>query len=97
MANSTAEANQLEEFYGAPEERIAVVPLGVEHALFAFGNQDAARSAIGISNGPVVMYVERLQPLKGAGEAAQMFSELQTETGVLLIIGGASGVHGEKK
>ena len=97
VANSTAEANQLEEFYGAPEERIAVVPLGVEHALFAPGNQDAARSAIGISNGPVVMYVGRLQPLKGAGLALEMFSELQTETGVLLIIGGASGVHGDKE
>ncbi len=97
VANSVAEANQLKDLYAAPQERVAVVPLGVEHAFFAPGNQDAARSAIGLGCGPVVTYVGRLQPLKGVDLALEMFAELQTDNGVLLIVGGASGTGGDKE
>ena len=97
VANSVDEANQLKDLYAAPEERVAVVPLGVEHAFFSPGNQDAARAAIGLGRGPVVTYVGRLQSLKGVDLAIEMFAELQTENGVLLIVGGASGIGGEKE
>ena len=97
VANSVDEANQLKDLYAAPEERVAVVPLGVEHAFFAPGNQDAARAAIGLGRGPVVTYVGRVQSLKGVDLALEMFAELRTENGVLLIVGGASGTGGDKE
>ena len=97
VANSVDEANQLKDLYAAPEERVAVVPLGVEHAFFAPGNQDAARAAIGLGRGPVVTYVGRVQSLKGVDLALEMCAELRTEDGVLLIVGGASGTGGDNE
>ncbi len=97
VANSSAEASQLRGLYGAPDERIAIVPLGVQHAFFAPGNQDAARSALGLEDGPIVMFVGRLQPLKGADLAIEMFAALGMENGTLLIVGGASGTSGNEE
>ena len=97
VANSIAEADQLKALYGAPEERIAVVPLGVEHAFFAPGNQEAARAALGLDNAPVVTFVGRLQPLKGVDLAVEMFAELGIDNAVLLIVGGASGINGNSE
>ena len=97
VANSVDEANQLKDLYAAPEERVAVVPLGVEHAFFAPGNQDAARAALGLGRGSVVTYVGRVQSLKGVDLALEMFAELRTENGVLLIVGGASGTGGDNE
>jgi len=97
VANSSAEAIQLRQLYSAPDERIAIVPLGVEHAFFAPGNQDAARSALGLDSGPIVMFVGRLQPLKGVDLAIEMFADLGADNGTLLIVGGASGINGDKE
>ena len=42
-------------------------------------------------------YVGRVQSLKGVDLALEMFAELRTENGVLLIVGGASGTGGDKE
>ncbi|MBG02326.1 MAG: D-inositol-3-phosphate glycosyltransferase, partial [Acidimicrobiaceae bacterium] len=97
VANSSAEAGQLQDLYGASPERISIVPLGVQHAFFAPGNKDAARSALGLVNGPIITYVGRLQPLKGVELAIEMFSTLEIENATLLIVGGASGASGNKE
>ena len=94
VANSSAEARQLQDLYGASADRIAVVPLGVEHAFFSPGNQEAARSALGLEDGPIVLFVGRLQPLKGVDLAIETFASLNIAKATLLIVGGASGPMG---
>jgi D-inositol-3-phosphate glycosyltransferase len=93
-ANSVAEAHQLQRLYGAPAERIEIVTPGVEHALFSPGDQQGARRALGLGRGPVLMFVGRIQPLKGVDVAVQAFAALDRPDATLLIVGGASGNEG---
>jgi D-inositol-3-phosphate glycosyltransferase len=94
-ANSLAEGQQLQRLYGAPADRIEEVPPGVEHALFSPGNQAGARRAIGVGDGPVLMFVGRIQPLKGADIAVRAFAGLERPDATLLVVGGASGAGGD--
>jgi D-inositol-3-phosphate glycosyltransferase len=94
-ANSLAEAQQLHRLYGAVPDRIEEVPPGVEHALFSPGDQRGARRAIGLGSGPVVMFVGRIQPLKGVDVAVKAFAGLRRRDATLLVVGGASGQNGD--
>jgi len=93
-ANSLAEAQQLRRFYDAPADRIEIVPPGTEHALFSPGDQSAARTALGLGREPVVMFVGRIQPLKGVDVAVEAFAGLHRSDATMLIVGGASGTGG---
>jgi D-inositol-3-phosphate glycosyltransferase len=95
VANSSVEARQLQDLYGASADRVVVVPLGVEHAFFSPGNQEAARSALGLEDGPIVLFVGRLQPLKGVDLAIETFAALNLAKATLLIVGGASGLKAD--
>ena len=62
-----AEADQLERLYGADPSRIEIVPPGVDHAFFSPGDQRRRPRARSGSRrtGPVLLFVGRIQPLKG--------------------------------
>jgi D-inositol-3-phosphate glycosyltransferase len=86
--------------YGDPPGRVEIIAPGVEHALFAPGDQRGARDALGIDNEiPVLVFVGRIQPLKGPDVAVRALHRVaQTEAGrkaVLYIVGGASGSEGD--
>jgi len=72
-----------------------IVAPGVEHAFFAPGDQRGARKAIGLGSGPVVLFVGRIQALKGVDVAVRSFAALDRPDATLLIVGGASGPDGE--
>jgi D-inositol-3-phosphate glycosyltransferase len=93
LASCEVEARQLVELYGASEERIEIVPLGVDHAFFSPGDRAQARRAVGVEvEGPLLLFVGRIQPLKGADVAVRVANLLG---GVrLVIVGGPSGPHG---
>lgn len=93
LANSAEEAAQLERFYGADPARVEIVPPGVDHAFFAPGNRRGARAALGVEpDGPLLLFVGRIQPLKGLDVAIQALAHLP---GVrLVVVGGASGAEG---
>lgn len=95
LANCTPEAEQLVEHYNAAPERIEIVPPGVDHAFFSPGNQRGARSAIGASDVPLLLFVGRLQPLKGADVAIRALAQLDRKDAELWIVGGASGTQGD--
>jgi D-inositol-3-phosphate glycosyltransferase len=77
IACSRSEANELTGLYGAGPERVATVLPGVHRAFFSPGDQARARRAVGLPAGvPVVLYVGRIQPLKGLTVAVSALSEL---------------------
>jgi D-inositol-3-phosphate glycosyltransferase len=93
----TDEATQLTRLYGDPPGRIEVVAPGVDHAFFAPGDRRGARRAIGLGDHPVLLFVGRIQPLKGVDVAVRALAHLRRPDAVLVIVGGASGVGGEQE
>ena len=94
-ASCPAEAEQLVRLYGAPRERIELVPPGVAHAFFSPGDRAGARAALGLAvDRPVLLFVGRIQPLKGLEVAIAALAELERDDAMLVVVGGPSGVDG---
>ena len=93
LASSDDERLQLGRLYGAEPERVEVVPPGVDHELFSPGDRRAARALLGLGPGPVLLFVGRIQPLKGADVAIETAARLRSDA-VLLVVGGPSGIEG---
>ena len=96
-ASCGPEAQQLEHLYGADPARIEIVTPGVEHALFSPGDQSGARSALGLGADPVLLFVGRIQPLKGLDVAIRALAELDRPDARLVVVGGASGPDGHNE
>ena len=95
IANAEEERRQLIELYGARPERIEIVAPGVDRAFFSPGSVEGARDAIGYEGGPLVLFVGRIQPLKGVDIAVEMLAQLEDTSANLMIVGGASGREGQ--
>lgn len=65
VAASGVERDYLSRHYGADPGRIAVIPCGVDTALFRPGSAPEARRLLGLADRPLVLYVGRLEPIKG--------------------------------
>jgi D-inositol-3-phosphate glycosyltransferase len=91
------EERQFRRLYGNPKGRVAVVVPGVEHAFFAPGERAGARRALGPRpvDAPVLLFVGRIQPLKGPDVAVQALAELSRRDALLVVVGGASGQAGD--
>jgi len=97
LASCSVEAAQIAELYRADPARIKVVPPGVDHAFFAPGYRPQARRALGLDkDGPLLVFVGRIQPLKGADMAVRTLAELHDRDAHLVVVGGPSGPNGER-
>jgi D-inositol-3-phosphate glycosyltransferase len=96
-ASNPVEAEQLVEFYGASLDRIELVPPGVDHAFFSPGSRSGARHALGLSDDPTVLFVGRIQPLKGLEVAVRAVAASADERVRLVVVGGASGADGPQE
>jgi len=97
-ANSVVEMDELVTHYGADSTRIEVVPPGVDHAFFSPGARQGARDALGLGDEPVLLFVGRIQPLKGVDVAVETLALLRSQPGPtprLVIVGGSSGLEGD--
>jgi D-inositol-3-phosphate glycosyltransferase len=96
IASTQEEREQLATLYGADRERIEIVPPGVDHSVFFPGDRDAARRALDLHDvDRLLLFVGRIQPLKGADLAVRTLAELRDPGVVLLVVGGPSGPEGE--
>jgi D-inositol-3-phosphate glycosyltransferase len=101
LASCTVEEDQLVDLYGADRNRVAIIAPGVDHAFFSPGDQLRAQRALGLGGpGPLLLFVGRIQPLKGTDIAVRVLRELH-ELGVvdarLVIVGGPSGARGAEE
>jgi D-inositol-3-phosphate glycosyltransferase len=99
LANCADEVTQLVELYGADASRIEIVPPGVDHAFFSPGDRRGARAALGLGDHPVLLFVGRIQPLKGLTVAIGALAELSSRhpDAVLVAVGGQSGLGGSEE
>jgi D-inositol-3-phosphate glycosyltransferase len=97
LASCGAEADQLVRLYGADPSRVELVPPGVDHAFFSPGDRAGARAALRhlrLGDGPVLLFVGRIQPLKGLDVAVRALAALGRPDATLVVVGGASGTAG---
>jgi D-inositol-3-phosphate glycosyltransferase len=92
----TEEESQFRRLYGEPAGKIEIIAPGVEHAFFAPGERDGARNALELPlDCPILLFVGRIQPLKGPDVAVRALAALKRPDALLLIVGGASGAEGD--
>ena len=97
LASCEVEADQIATYYGADPARIHIVALGVEQAFFSPGHRPQARRALGLDPAlPHLLFVGRLQALKGVDLALETLIELRAGglPARLAIVGGPSGPSG---
>ncbi|MDQ2943319.1 MAG: glycosyltransferase, partial [Candidatus Dormibacteraeota bacterium] len=90
IASTADEARELIEGYGAHPERVCVVPPGVDLAMFQPMDRDQARREIGYGSGRLLLFVGRLERLKGvevAIRALALLRDRQHDDVRLLILG----------
>ncbi|MGH2707397.1 MAG: glycosyltransferase [Actinomycetota bacterium] len=100
VAATCEERRWLIDLYAAHPERIHVVAPGVNHRMFRPGDREQAKARLGVSGRQVLLFVGRLQPLKGADTAIEALAHLvewgrlSRERVMLMIVGGGSGMVG---
>jgi D-inositol-3-phosphate glycosyltransferase len=95
IASTADERSELIAAYGADPERIEVIAPGVDHAMFSPGDQVAARRALGLARDRrVLLFVGRIQPLKGVDLAIRCLASMSDPRALLVIVGGPSGADG---
>ncbi len=98
LASCSVEAAQITELYGADPSRIRIVAPGVDHAFFGPGDRAQARRALGlVEQGPLLLFVGRIQPLKGVAVAVRTLAALSADRpdARLVVVGGPSGPQGD--
>lgn len=100
LASCPEEVDQIERLYPADPDRIVIVPPAVDHAYFAPNPCDRRqpRRALGLpEQGRMLLFVGRIQPLKGVEVAVRTLATLSRShpDTYLVIVGGPSGPGGE--
>lgn len=98
VASTDEEWGQLSCLYGAPHDRLKVVHPGVNHEIFTPGDSAAARRDLGLTDELTVLYVGRIQPLKGLELAIRSVEQLVPALDrplAFFVVGGASGPGGD--
>lgn len=88
------ELSQFRALYGKSPGAVTVASPGVDTAFFSPGDRKGARHALGWGNKPLLLFVGRIQPLKGVDVAVQTLAALKRTDAELMVVGGASGAFG---
>lgn len=98
VASTDDEVQQLGCLYGVSHDRLKTLHPGVDHDVFRPLPRDGARAELGLVDEAVMLFVGRIQPLKGVDLAISALEELVPALDrrvVLLVVGGASGRNGD--
>ncbi len=91
IASTEREKEALLHYYGASPEKIGVVPCGVNRELFQPIDQGLARQELGWRDDRIVLFVGRIDPLKGIDRLLEAVACLTDTRGLRLIIVGGDG------
>jgi D-inositol-3-phosphate glycosyltransferase len=89
IASTTKEKEDLMKHYGASPDKIAVIPCGVNLDLFKPVDKETARRELGLDHQKVMLFVGRIEPLKGLEQLLGALAYIEGEKPpMLLIVGG---------
>ena len=91
VAFSPHERDAMVRLYGADAANVALVPCGVDLSRFKPLDRKAARERLGLNGGKVLLYVGRVEPLKGLELLVHTAAQMETCHDVkVLVVGGAN-------
>ena len=98
IASSPHEKEAMVHFYDAPDHLIEVVPCGVDLSLFRPLDVGEARKRLGLNGEKVIVYVGRIEPIKGLELLLKSAAIMEGEHALkVLVIGGEATREGEVK
>jgi D-inositol-3-phosphate glycosyltransferase len=88
IASTPKEREDLISHYGASTDKITIIPCGVNLDLFKPVAKEIARKELGLDHQKVILFVGRIEPLKGLEQLLGALNHIKSEKPPLLIIVG---------
>jgi D-inositol-3-phosphate glycosyltransferase len=90
------EKQDLVRYYGALSEKIGVVPCGVNMELFKPVDKAIARKTLGLNDEKILLFVGRIDPLKGIEQLIKAVALLKNDENLrLIVVGGDENSYKE--
>ena len=96
IASTAREREELIKYYGASPDKITIIPCGVNLDLFKPIDKGIARKELGLDHQKIILFVGRIDPLKGLGQLLGALNYIEGEKPpVLMIVGGDEHSRGQ--
>jgi D-inositol-3-phosphate glycosyltransferase len=96
IASTAKEKRDLIKHYGASPDKVAIIPCGVNMDLFKPVDKEIARKELGLDHQKVVLFVGRIEPLKGLEQLLIALNHIKSEKPpLLMIVGGDEYSQGQ--
>ena len=96
IAFSPHERDAMERLYGADPKKVSLVPCGVDLSVFRPLDQKSVRARLGLNGEKILLYVGRIEPLKGLDLLVETAAQMDTGESVRMIVVGAD-VNGDRE
>jgi len=97
IAATAKEKAALYRYYGTSPEKVSIIPCGVNLDLFQPEDKRLAREKLGLGDSKIMLFVGRVERLKGIDKLIQAMPYLQSKSSRLLIVGEDGNRPGEIK
>ena len=96
IAFSPHERDAMARLYDADPSKVSLVPCGVDLSLFCPLDQETARNRLGLNGEKILLYVGRVEPLKGLDLLVETAAQMDAEDGVRMMVVGADVNGGQE-
>ena len=96
IAFSPHERDAMARLYGADARKVSLVPCGVDLEVFRPLNQKSVRSRLGLNGEKILLYVGRVEPIKGLDLLVETAAQMDSTEDVRMMVVGAD-VNGDRE
>ena len=89
IAFSPHERDAMARLYGADAGKVSLVPCGVDLSLFRPLDQNSVRARLGLNGEKILLYVGRIEPLKGLELLVETAAQMDSDESVRVVVVGA--------
>ena len=89
IAFSSHERDAMARLYAADPKKVSLVPCGVDLSVFRPLDQESVRARLGLNGEKILLYVGRIEPLKGLDLLVETAAQMDTGESVRMMVVGA--------